>query len=127
MTQIIQSIPFLIGGLISVTIIDSVGAIASRLFNFNYGYLTIASLSSMPLLVLMCSSYVSQNMDVSIAIMINLIIAFYDAKIGWKISRKLKAKTGLSDEQLQSMTFSSNLSVVIVVTMLFSYIGYLLA
>ncbi len=83
--------------------------------------------SSMLLLVFMCSSYVSQNMDVSIAIMINLIIAFYDATIGWKISRKLKAQTGLNDEQLQSMTFSSNLSDVVVVAMLFTYIGYLLA
>ncbi len=108
MTQLIQGLPFLIGGLISVTIIDTAGAIASRRLGFNYGYLTFASL----IVYTLIGSFVSKKLGLDIAILISLIISFYEGTVGYMLSKKLNANTGLTDEELQKLTVSFNLPVI---------------
>src|SRR5205085_1681659 len=93
MSQFIHTIPFLLGGLIFVTLIDTVGAYASRRFNFNFGVFAIGSL----LIYTFMGYFLTKKVGLSMTVFTSLAIAFYDATIGWKLSRKLKPKTGLSE------------------------------
>jgi hypothetical protein len=122
MSQVMQLSIVMLVGLIAVTLIDTLGAYASRVLNFKYGYLALLSF----IVYASIGSFVSKHYSFNMAIAINLAIGFYDATIGWNLSRRLGANTGLNEEQQKKMTASANLTVMLVISLLFTYIGYLL-
>jgi hypothetical protein len=122
MSQLIQLSAVMLVGLIAVTLIDTAGAYASKVMNFNYGYLAILSF----VVYASIGSFVSKYYSFNTAMAINLVIGFYDATIGWNLSRRLGANTGLSEDQLKKMTVSGNLTVMLPITLLFTYVGHLL-
>jgi hypothetical protein len=122
MTQFLAALPFLLSGLLCITLIDTVGAYASRRLNFNYGYLAILSFAIYTVL----GGVISKTHGLIIALLVNMVIGLYDATIGWKLSRRLNANTGLSNDELKELTPSTNLTVMLAVSLLFTYIGYLL-
>jgi hypothetical protein len=122
MSQLIQLSAIMLVGLIAVTLIDTIGAYASKVMNFNYGYLTILSF----IVYASIGSFISKHYSFNTAFAINLVIGFYDATIGWNLSRRLGANTGLSEDQLRKITVSRNLTVMLPITLLFTYIGHLL-
>ena len=123
MTQLIQSVPFLFVGLISVTIVDVAGALASKRFQFNYGILAFLSF----FIYGSIGYIVSKELSLNIAFLVSLVIAFYDATIGWKLSKRIKPQTGLTEEQLSKITVTSNLTVTLVCAFIFTYLGYLVS
>ena len=121
MNEMVLVFPFLISGLLAVTAIDTLGAYTSRRMNFNYGYLAIFSF-----VVYGFIGYtVSKHFSLNLAFVTNLLIAFYDATIGWKLSRWCGANTGMTDEELANFKVSTTLSVMLFVSLLFTFIGYL--
>ena len=90
---------YFITGLAGVTIIDTVGAYASRKFNFNYGYLIIVSAGLYIVIGYLCAN----RYNLSMAFLINGLLGLYDGTIGLKLSILLKANKGLSAEKSQEI------------------------
>ena len=120
MIALINSLPFLAGGIIAVTLLSTLGAWASKRFKFRFVYLSFFSI----LLYILLGAYLSETQGLSIAILVNLMIGFWDATIGWKLVKKIKPETGLSEEQLQKMSTSTNLTIMLFVSTFFTFIGY---
>lgn len=120
MIALINSLPFLAGGIIAVTLLSTLGAYASKKLKFRFVYLSFFSI----LLYILLGAYLSETQGLSIAIMVNLMIGFWDATIGWKLVKKIRPETGLTDEQLQKMSTSTNLTIMLFVTIFFTFIGY---
>lgn len=123
MSLLIQILIITLIGLIAITLIDSVGAIASRKYDFNYGYLTVLSL----LVYATIGGLVSTMHNLSLALAINLLLGFYDATVGWWIAMRLKANTGLPEEELSKMTPAYTLQIMLVMSVLFTLIGHWLS
>lgn len=103
MAQLLQTIPFIFMGLFIVTLIDSVGSIASRKFNFNYGYLSPLSFATYTLI----GYLVSGRTNLICAFIAVIVVGIYDATVGWDISLKLNANLGsLKDESLEMNIYS---------------------
>jgi hypothetical protein len=120
MTEILSSLPYIVGALLSVTLIDTVGAVASRRLNFNYGYLTVLSLSVYTVLGYCIASKAGLNM-VFIA---SLLVGFYDATVGFKLSKTLKANIQVPQEIESKITVSHALMIMLFIAPLFAFIGY---
>ena len=123
MIELVKSSPVFIAGLIAITVLDALGAIASRILRFKYGLMFLPSL----MLYVFVGAYVSRDVNFSAAILVNIALGFYDATVGWIISRKLKANTGLTEEQLEKVTISRNLKVMLAFAIIATIIGYVFA
>ena len=123
MTNLIHLIPYFIASILLVTLADTLGAIVSRKFNINYGYLSLFSFA----IYLSIGYFVSKESGLYAALLVGIIVGFYDATAGWKISRVLQAHTGLTEEEAGRITYSTNLKIMLVVAPLFIFIGYLIA
>lgn len=123
MTTLTHTLLVTLIGLASVTLIDSIGSIASRRLQFNYGWLTILSLS-----VYTCTGYfIGEESNLNLVFAANCIIGFYDATIGWKLSVMLKANTGMSAEEKEIMNLKARLFIMFIIAFLFGYIGFLIS
>jgi hypothetical protein len=109
-------------GILIVTLIDSIGSITSRRFNFNYGWFIIFSILTYTLI----PYYLSKKTSFEIALISNCIIGIYDATIGYKISLILKANNGAVLEDDSKMTLPLRLVIVLVLSFILAYLGYTL-
>lgn len=80
---------FLLGVLL-VTLLDSLGAIASRNFDFKYSNLSTVS----TLLYLLIAFLITKKTDIKTGVIFSGLLGLFDATIGWKISMLLKANVG---------------------------------
>lgn len=117
----IEAFQFLLLALTAVTLIASLGAIASRVFNFNYGYLSILSF----LVYVAIGYFVSPAAGLNIAILVSLAVGFYDATIGVKISFACKANFGRLQDEVEKVTPSFMLTTMLFISPLLAFIGYL--
>ena len=123
MTTLTHTLLVTLIGIASVTLIDSIGSIASRRLQFNYGWLTILSLS-----VYTCTGYfIGEESNLNLVFAANCIIGFYDATIGWKLSIILRANTGMTDEEKAVLNLKARLFIMFIIAFLFGYIGFLLS
>lgn len=120
MTEIIRSIPFIVAGLIAVSLIASVGAIASRRLNFNYGWLTILSL----MIYFMIGYYGGGIVQGRMVLIASLVVGTYDATVGWNLSKMFKANVEIPKDMEGKITYAYSLTVMAIVAGLFSGIGY---
>ncbi|TBO40244.1 hypothetical protein [Pedobacter kyonggii] len=107
---------FLIG-LICITLIDTLGAVASRKFNFKYTYLSILSFA----VYMGIGYFLSNHFQLIIIFATNSLLGLYDSTIGLKLSIRLKANSENID------TVESNAKMVIsmiIVAVFFGFIGY---
>lgn len=122
MTHLLEAIPFTIGAIVVIALLNTIGAITSRRFNYKYAWLSVLSFS--------VYSFIGYSMGprlgISIAILCSLVVGFFDATAGWKISKLLKANFGIPDEFLEKLTVQTNLTVMLFVAPFFSFSGYLL-
>jgi hypothetical protein len=118
----IQALPYILGALAAVTIIDTVGAWASRILNFNYGYLSILSFAAYILL----GYFMPKQVGFSVVVLAGLLVGFYDATIGLKLSHIFKANTRMTEEELQKFTTSFALALMLFLSPVLVGIGYLL-
>jgi len=111
---------YLASGLICITLIDTIGAIASRKMNFKYINLSILSF-----LVYTTIGYlISKEYGLTVALFINGIVGLYDGTIGLYLSLILKANNGINDEQIQKMLGLSSAIMMIITSIPFTLIGY---
>ena len=122
MSSVYLTLPYIFGGIIVVTIIDTLGSIASRRLNFNYGYLAPISL----MLYLFIGNQVSGLAGLKMALIASMIVGFYDATMGWKFAKLLKANTGISEEDEKKITVSMNLTAMLFISLAFAFIGHVL-
>ena len=122
MNEAYVALPFVIGGILSVTILDIGGSILSRRFQFNYGFLAPLSLA----LYTVIGYYVSGLAGLQISLLASMIVGFYDATAGWKYAQIFKANTGIDEEDSKKITPSMNLTVMLFISIGFAYAGYLL-
>lgn len=123
MTQITAALQYTFAALVAITILDTLGAVASRLLNFRLPSLAILSCA----IYILLGYFISPNSGLSIALLAGLIVGFYDATVGWKLSKLCKANFGVSEEFIQKISASSNLKVMLFVAPLFTFIGHLIA
>ncbi len=109
-------------GILSVTLIDSVGSVTSRRFNFNYGWVTIFSI----LIYIIIPYYLSKKTTFEIAFIANCLIGIYDATIGYKISIILKANIGTSKDDDPKITLTIRLIIMLFLSLILTYVGYML-
>ena len=113
------TIPLIIG-LISITVIDTVGAVVSRTMKFNYAYLSILTF----VVYTSIGYYVSTHYQLSIALLINAIMGLYDGSIGFWLSIILKSNSGLTIEQSYEMLGVKSALAMIIASIAFGLIGF---
>lgn len=118
--QIHPVIPNIIFGLSSVVLIATLGAFASRKFNFKYSYLAPVSLSIYVLVGLLSSRYVALNPTLFIC----ALIGFFDSTVGWQLCLKFNAN--FSKDEQESMETPAYIRVLTVTTIaaICGYGGY---
>ena len=110
-------------GILLVTITDALGSVASRKFDFNYGYLTPLSLG----IYMLVGYLVSKEYGLTYAIISACIVGVFDATAGWQLSVALKANTGLDDEQLQKISLGYRIFGMIGIAAVFGFVGHFVA
>jgi hypothetical protein len=117
-----DALPYIIKGVILVTLIDTLGSVASRKLDFNYTYLALLSLltySSM-------GYYASVSHGLKTALIASFVIGFYDAIVGVWLSQVLKANSGLNAEEEKNSFHPFMVLFLTGVAILFGFIGHLL-
>lgn len=120
MDEFFKALPLVGGGILGVTLIDTVGAVASRRLQFNYGYLTLLSLA-VYFLIGYYGAGIAANKTVLLA---SLIVGSYDATIGFKLSKLCKPNLGSFEEDMKKVTYAHALLMMAIIGPLFSGIGY---
>ena len=113
-------IPALLSGLLVVTLIDTVGALASRKLNFNYAWLSVFSF-----LVYTSLGYiVSVHGGLLMALLINNAIGLYDATVGLRLAVALKANYILREEDKKYLSAQTTVASMLIIATVFAFIGY---
>ena len=110
-------------GILLVTITDGLGSVASRKFDFNYGYLTPLSLG----IYMVVGYLVSKEYGLTYAIISACIVGVFDATAGWQLSVALKANTGLDDDQLEKISLGYRIFGMIGIAAVFGFLGHFVA
>jgi uncharacterized membrane protein YeaQ/YmgE (transglycosylase-associated protein family) len=91
-----QEIKILLLGLLAVVLLDTLGSIASRQFDFNYSFLSPISF----LIYGYISFLVTLKKDMKTGIIYAILLGLFDSTIGWKLSMLLDANTGSYDYKI---------------------------
>jgi uncharacterized membrane protein len=110
----------LIAGLLAITLLDTLGAIASRKMNFKYTYLSIVSFA----IYVFIAFWVSKDYGLKPAILINGILGLYDGTIGFWLSLVLRANIGKSAEESKMTPDTQSAITMIVMAIIFAFIGF---
>ncbi|WP_315815424.1 hypothetical protein [Paraflavitalea speifideaquila] len=106
--------------MVAVTLIGTIGAIASRRLNFNYMWLSIAS----------CIVYTYIGYRVAaiegplMAIIVNNLVGFYDATVGLKLAIGLRANFELSEEDKKYLSPPYTISSMLFIATALALLGY---
>ena len=111
--------PVLLIGMASVTVIDTLGAVASRKLRFEYGYLTVLSLSVYTYI----GYIVSLDFGLEPAIGTNCLIGLYDATVGLWLSARMGAFSKNPALHREAKGIFS-IVTMLMVALIFSTIGY---
>lgn len=106
---------------LAVTLLCTIGAIASRKMQFNFVYLSILSY----LVYIFLGYFVARKANLSTALLASLIVGFYDATVGWNLCKKLNANMGLESEQIKNLSTSKTLTIMLFMAPFFAFIGHL--
>ena len=117
-----QHFLIILSGILLVTILDALGAIASRKFNFNYSSLSLLSFA----IYLFIGYWAGAKLGTMAGITLSGIVALYDAIIGWKLSIWLKPNLGMYEELLKEEIEKMELpfTLVIIMTLFGMSIGW---
>lgn len=124
MTDYMEVLALLAGGLLCVTVIDTLGSITSRKWNYNYTYLSVLSF-----MVYAAIGYAGHGLDIGRewSLITAALVGVYDAIVGWKISVALKANWGKMKQQVEEQKLSDQVFAMILISVVFSFGGYALS
>lgn len=106
--------------LLAVTLIDTIGAVASRRLQFNYAYLSILTLAVYAMLGYYGAGAATNKM----VLLASVIVGAYDATVGFKLSKICKANFGRFEKDTKKVGYGYALVTMIIIAPLFSGIGY---
>ena len=109
--------------LILITLISTLGAIASRKLKFNYMWLGLLSLA----LYVFNGYYLSREYSLSMALLVNGLLGFYDGTVSMRLCLIFKARTGLEEEDMKSMISGKTGLTMTTMAFVFTLIGYWLS
>lgn len=115
-------LPYLLAGVMLVTLLGLFGSIASRKFNFNYGMLSPVSFA----IYTIVGYLVSKHSPIDITLCCTILIGMFEATAGWRLITKLKANTGGSEEQILEVTGEQRVLLNAVIGSVFGVIGFML-
>ena len=118
MTVFKKGLPLFLIGVSLITLLDSIGSIASRELNFKYSYLFPLSL----LIYVLIPFFITKRSDQKNGIIFAALLGLFDATVGWKISMILKANTGNSKNEASIFLW---IVVAIIVTIFTTLLGVL--
>lgn len=121
MEHFVPAIPYTLFAILLLTLLCTVGAIASRVLQFNFVYLSILSY----LVYALLGYYISSKANLSTALLASLVVGFYDATVCWQLCIKLRANMGLETEQIKNLTTTKTLTIMLFMAPFFAFIGYL--
>jgi hypothetical protein len=110
-------------GIFAVTLIDVLGSITSRKWNYNYAYLTPLSF----VVYTMIGYYVSQTASLNWALIIGSLVGIYDGTIGWRLAIIFNANMGEQKEAALKMDTQTRILFMIIISTFFGFLGTLLA
>ncbi|MGC3943783.1 MAG: hypothetical protein QM762_04450 [Chryseolinea sp.] len=85
----------LLSGFLAIAVLDALGSIASRQFNFDYASLSIVSYSIFGAV----GFFVTRATNLWTGVLYAALVGLFDSTIGWKISMALKANNeNIEDE-----------------------------
>lgn len=119
----VNVLPVLLCGLLVVTLIATVGAIASRKFNFQYTWLSLAS----AILYTWFGYIIAHEFDLLMALIVNNVIGFYDATVGLKLCIVCKANFRMVDEEVELPSTQFSVATMMFVSTALTFLGYLFA
>lgn len=106
--------------LIIITLISTLGAIASRKLKFNYMWLGLLSLA----LYVFNGYYLSRDYSLSMALLVNGLLGFYDGTVSLRLCIHFNAFTGMEQEDLKSMISGKNGLMMATIAFAFTFVGY---
>lgn len=106
--------------LLAVTLIDTIGAVASRRLQFNYTYLSILTLA----VYAMLGYYGAGTATNKMVLLASVIVGAYDATVGFKLSKICNANFGRFEKDTKKVGYGYVLVTMIIIAPLFSGIGY---
>lgn len=89
----------LLGGLIAVVLLDTLGSIASRQLDFNYSLLSFVSFVIYGTTCFLAT----RTKDLKTGVLYGMILGFFDSTIGLQISLFLDANTGDSSYEMTTV------------------------
>lgn len=113
---------YLLSGAAIITIIDTLGAILSRVLQFKYVYLSVLSAT----LYILMGYQVSQHFNLTMVIAINAVLGLYDGSAGLWFSLKLNANVGDNRDEAAQMLSVSTAIVMMIIAVVLGLIGYAL-
>lgn len=113
-------IKYLIIGIFSITLVDTLGAVASRKMNFKYIYLSIFSFA----IYILVAFFVSKEYILTNVLLTNAILGLYDCTIGLWLSIVLRANNGLTAEQIKELFTLKSSIAMIVISVIFGLMGF---
>ena len=118
-----NAVIYLLVGLAIITVIDTLGAIASRKLKFKYSYLIILSTA----IYIYISYLTSAEYGLFPALLVNGLIGFYDGTIGFKLSILLNANTGLDKQKSMEHLNERTALFMIIMASIFAIIGFVIS
>jgi hypothetical protein len=118
-----KTLPILLMGFLLIILVDGIGAIVSRQWNFNIGYL-------MPFSMLIYTAIpfvITKRGDKKAAIISGAILGLFDATIGFKWSSWLGANTGSAPIMQTSSVVITSLFLLMGISTLLGLLGSALA
>ena len=107
-----------LAGILAVTLLDSLGAIASRQLSFNYSLLSVVSF----IVYIGFAFLLTRQADKKTTIILTGLLGLFDATIGWKLSELLGANTGENNIEI---TTTILITTAIFMTLFASLLGLL--
>lgn len=110
-------------GILAVTLLDSLGAIASRQLNFNYSLLSIVSF----IVYVGFAFFLASQTDKKTTIIITGLLGLFDGTIGWKISELLGANTGENEIEITTTILITTVILMTTFSCLLGLLGWWLS
>ena len=116
-------LPVILLGLLGITIIDTVGAVASSKIHYRYMWLSVLSFAE----YIYIGYTVSSQGGLLLAIIVNFLLGFYDATVGNQLAIALKANYMLKEEEKKYLSNHYSILSMMLFAPLMAFIGYLIA
>lgn len=89
-------------GILAVILLDSVGSLTSRAFNYNYSDLGLGSF----IIYGATAFFAARQYGLSTGVLFAAILGFFDASVGWAISTALNANTDNVPMEITPVTWA---------------------